>query len=108
MQTPFNQYLVDYTVRNITTGDEEEIRVLELTTEEIATFPADVRGEIANLLADVNAAREAGFAAHAEWDHAQSRIVELLLPYLSDRALYDSDYERWESNLLEFDADDES
>lgn len=95
-----DQYLVDYTVRNITTGDEEEIRVLELEPSEYDGFPDSVREEI-RALVDAVGYKPDGGGDHAVWDRNQDRIVELLLPYISDRALYDSDYGAWEDNLLE-------
>ena len=45
-----NQHLIDYTVRNITTGDEEELRVLELEADEFDGFPETVRDEIRGLV----------------------------------------------------------
>ena len=99
-----DQYLVDYTVRNITTGDEEEIRLLELADDEFEGFPDAVRDEVRSLVA-VGVEAVFGHARpHAEWDTAQEQILALLLPYISDRALYDSDYGTWEENLLEHDA----
>jgi hypothetical protein len=96
-----NQYLIDYTIRNITTGDEEDIRILELAEDEFDGFPAEIRDEVRR---QVEPAAEA-FAAmqldyHA-WDRAQMRILELLRPYMTDEALYERDYDAWEANLLE-------
>jgi hypothetical protein len=95
--TEFDQHLVNYTVRNICTGDEEEIRVLELTDEEMNGFPADVRGQISTLIA-------ASVANHDVWLTNQDVIVRLLLPYISRRALYDNDYGTWENYVLKNDA----
>jgi hypothetical protein len=96
-----NQYLVDYTVRNITTGDEEDIRVLELETEEFDGFPEQVRDDIRNLIGLIAWQWHAGQPIAADWLIAQDQILKLLLPYITDRALYDSDYEAWENNVLE-------
>src|SRR5262245_59948109 len=93
----FDQYLVDYTVRNITTGDDEDIRVLELTDAEIDRFPAEVREQVAVLIA-------AGRENPNEWVDHQDYVLANLLSYITDRALYDSDYGLWEINLLQ-DAD---
>lgn len=90
--TEFDQYLVDYTVRNITTGDEEEIRVLELTDDELAGFPEPVRAEIRDIVRRNEAT--------TRWDTDQDRIVALLLPYISKPALYRDDYGTWEEWVL--------
>jgi hypothetical protein len=92
-----DQHLVDYTVRNITTGDEEEIRVLELTDEEVADLPTDAR---AVLEPHRTLWRSETAVLHPEWETAQQRVLELLLPHISDRALYDSDYGAWERRVL--------
>lgn len=96
----------NYTVRNITTSDEEDIRVLELTDEELARFPEPVREEVHRIVAD-NAERfrvgwQPGDNEH--WLNDQDILLRMLLPWISDRALYDSDYGRWEARLLGDDA----
>jgi hypothetical protein len=98
-----DQYLVDYTVRNITTGDEEEIRVLEITDAEFEGFPDEIRDEIRSLVAVGVEAVFGHGRPHSDWDTAQEQIVGLLMPYVSNRALFDSDYGQWEENLLEGD-----
>jgi len=96
-----DQHLVDYTVRNITTGDEEELRLLELTDEEAGQLPADAQ---AVLGPHRTLWRTEQAILHPEWETAQDELLRLLLPYISDRALYDSDYAQWEENVL-FDED---
>ena len=99
-----NQYLVDYTVRNITTGDEEDIRVLELTDEEIADFPEAVREEVRDLIRQQSYTNADGVTTgriQTSWAVDQEHIRVLLLPYITDRALYDGDYAAWETNVLE-------
>lgn len=88
-----NQHLVDYSVRNITTGDEEDIRVLELDPDEMLGFPEPVRDQVIALIDD---AQQTG----SHWAANQDAILLLLLPYISDRALYNSDYEAWERKVL--------
>ncbi len=97
-----DQHLIDYTVRNITTGDEEDIRVLELTDDEMAGFPDEVRDEIQSLIA-YSVEGRAGVDS-TRWETAQEQIRQLLLPYISDRWLYDSDYSLWEGKVLDADA----
>jgi len=95
MTTPdFDQHLVDYTVRNITTGDEEDIRVLELDPDEVAGFPAAVREQVAALIAD-------GQHSNARWTVNQERILQLLLPFITNRELYEHDYQLWEALVLD-------
>lgn len=99
-----NQYLIDYSVRNITTGNEEEIRLLELADDEAAGLPDDVR-------AILDPHRQA-FQTHARiehpaWDNAQDAILALLLPRIRNRALYESDYDAWQEWLLESDDADQ-
>lgn len=91
-----NQELIDYTVRNITTGDEEDMRVLELAPEEVAEFPESVRDEIATLVA-----RNSIEGNHPTWDVDQDRILDLLLPYITHLDIYRADYARWERLVLD-------
>ena len=103
----FDQHLVDYTVRNIMTGDEEDLRLLELTDDEIDTFPDAVRDDVRSLLSGPAEAFRSGNSLHSttfDWTTAQDAILSLLLPHISDRALYDADYTLWESRVLEPDA----
>lgn len=100
--TPMDQYLVDYTVRNITTGDEEEIRVLELEPAEYDGFPETVREEIRGLVAAVGYQPDGG-GDMPTWDRNQDRIVELLLPYITHLDIYRADYARWERMVLDDD-----
>jgi len=93
-----DQYLVDYTVRNITTGDEEDIRVLELEPSEYDGFPDEVREQVRALVAEVGWGSER--YSSSLWQTNQERILALLLPSITDRALYDSDYTAWEARLL--------
>lgn len=91
--------LVDYTVRNITTGDEEDIRVLELSAEEYDGFPAEVRRLVYGYVSD------AGWGTddydRQAWESGQERIRELLLPWIHDVGLYERDYATWEQNVLD-------
>ena len=95
-----NQYLVDYTVRNIPTGDEDDLRLLELTDDEIAGFPDAVRGAVRSLLASPAAAYRTG-SSLTGWDATAEAIRTLLLPYISDSWLYQNDYGAWEQNVLD-------
>jgi len=98
-----DQYLVDYTVRNITTGDEEDIRVLELTDDEISSFPAEVREQIRAIIRAQGFTTPEGVTTgriQTSWADDQDQILALLLPYITDRALYDADYTAWEARLL--------
>lgn len=88
-----DQHLVDYTVRNITTGDEEDIRVLELTPDEMLGFPDPVRETVIALIDD---AQQTG----SHWEANQDRILDLLLPFISDAQLYERDYAKWERKVL--------
>jgi hypothetical protein len=92
-----NQYLIDYTVRNITTGDEEDIRVLELEPAEYDGFPESVREQIRSLVADCN---WGGTTMWPVWHENRERIVELLMPFISGRRMFNGNYERWERELL--------
>jgi hypothetical protein len=91
--TRMDQHLIDYTVRNIMTGDEEDIRVLELTPDEMLGFPEPVRDEAIALIDD---AQQTG----SHWATNQAHILDLLLPYISNHALFDADYEAWERKVL--------
>lgn len=100
--------LVNYTVRNITTGDEEDLRVLELSGEEILNgFPPEVAKHIFHLIRQVGYNNESSHETNWQlWKVQNSEIIRLLLlPYISDRALYDSDYEAWENMVLGEDRD---
>ena len=97
--TDYDQHLVDYTVRNISTGDEEEIRVLELTDDEIAGFPDAVRDDVASLIAASLDNRDDWRSTH------QDTIVRTLLPYISRRDLFERDYGAWETYVLEGSVD---
>lgn len=101
MTTPaFDQHLVDYTVRNISTGDGEEVRLLELTDDEAAGLPADVRAILDPLRHQFQADT---VIPHPVWDTAQDSILALLRPYISRPALFDNDYTTWEQVVLEND-----
>lgn len=96
-----DQQLVDYAVRNIVTGDEEDLRVLELTADELAGLPELVRDEITELV------RACGWPDdydYAKWRVNQDRVLSLLLPYISYSGIYRDDYAAWEEWVL---ADDE-
>lgn len=97
-----DQYLVDYTVRNITTGDGEEMRVLELTVEEVQRFPADTVQSIGDLLAEAHTRFAVDGPAPLDWSWEETleSIRQALLPYISDPVLYHSSYSAWESNVL--------
>jgi hypothetical protein len=88
------QHLIDYTVRNIETGDEEDIRVLELSTEEIALFPEAVRTQIAMLITF-------GSRSWSDWHTSQERILALLLPFISRPELHAADLEAWHRYVLD-------
>lgn len=98
-----NQQLIDYTVRNITTGDEEDIRVQELDDSDVNGFPDEVQDEIRSLLASAHdsAAGARSLEARVTWGEVNDQILNLLLPYISDRPLYDQDYPAWENNVLD-------
>jgi len=89
-----NQHLVNYTVRNIITGDGEDERILELGPDELGGFPEEVRDQIQWLIDD---SQQTG----SHWDGAQETMLDLLLPYISERELFDASYPAWEQNVLE-------
>lgn len=93
-----DQYLVDYTVRNITTGDEEEVRLLELTDAEVAGLPTEAQAILEPLR---HAFQSDNVIPHPDWDAAQDQLLSVLRPLISDPELYEYDYEAWEQNLLD-------
>ena len=102
-RNPVNQYLIDYTIRNITTGDEEDTRILELADDEFDGFPDAVRDEVRQLTERFRAIWNTEFVQDIDyhaWEETQMRILELLKPYMSDPELYENDYDAWENNLL--------
>jgi hypothetical protein len=106
------QYLVDYTVRNLTTGDGEEERVLELTEDEFDGFPLAVRDQVKKLVQTAaggmvwTAPDHDARAARAAWEVAQDRVLGLLMPFISEREMYAKDYTAWERYVLGDDAMD--
>jgi len=98
-----DQHLIDYTVRNITTGDEEDIRVLELADGEIQGFPEAVREQIRTIIrAQSYATPEGVTTGHIQttWADDQEKIRDMLMPYISRPELYAHDYAAWEDMVL--------
>lgn len=93
----FDQYLVDYTVRNLTTGDEEEIRVLEI--DDVSGFPDRVRDEVQSYIAVGNDVMGGG-RPHMDWEDAQDALRQILMPYISEPDLYETRYNSWEQHVL--------
>lgn len=104
--TPDRQHLIDYTVRNITTGDEEDIRILELSDHEILNgFPPEVAHQIYALIKEVGYSEGSEYADWTAWQTNQEKIRELLLPLISHRDIYELEYSLWEEAVVEDDWD---
>ncbi len=88
-----DRHLIDYTVRNLTTGDGEEERVLELEHAEFVGFPEYLQVGLEGI---VQAAR----ANPALWLPYQDVILAMLKPHISEPALYERDYTAWERIVL--------
>jgi hypothetical protein len=98
--TTDNQHTIDYAVRNITTGDEEDIRILEEPATYLAAFPEAIREDAARLIAEPGVFDGVSDFDWSIWRTNQDTLLVLLLPYITDRALYESDYGLWEARVL--------
>jgi len=92
---------LDFVVRHITTGDEEETRLLE----EPLTWQVDVKQDMIRRGASMKEVHKFArlfnkyVSGNAEDWEVGDKIVEALLPYVSQPDLYKSNYSKWENDL---------
>jgi hypothetical protein len=82
-----NNNNVDYAIRNCTVGDEEQIRLWENPEDYVDNVPIEVRDQLRKLIVELE----------AEKDGVEENIIELLMPYMSNRDVYEFDYPLWET-----------
>lgn len=95
--------IVDYAVRNISVGDEEETRLFE-TEEDIQDYLAGFKAEgihpdivdiIEVLLRKCLKWYTVGKEPR-EWNTIRLILLDLLKPYMSHRELYENNYPKWD------------
>ena len=94
---------IDYAVRNITTGDEEETRLFEDPNSYIKGFieegiPEELMDTIRTILAKL-VAHYTFNTPYPDWRIREAHldaILAILKHYMSHQELYDKDYGEWE------------
>jgi hypothetical protein len=90
---------INYAVRNLTTLDEEETRLWDDQITKLESWGETVTDEELQELFNLMKGLE---TAEDRWTHRYNRIKEILLPYISNRELYDMNYSLWQELLFEY------
>lgn len=91
-------YTLNYAFRNAMIQDDEETRIVEGYQAEgqayIDQFPMAVRPELERLIKTLD---------DGDDSEAVNHIYDLLLPYISNKEVFDNDEHEWEAVLMEDD-----
>lgn len=98
---------IDYAFRNVMTGDEEQIRIIEefenyLEDDDLDSWKDDWKPQLNDQEIKV---LHTALTAEDPWNSQgwEDVFVEILKPHISNKDLFEQDYERWE--MIFFAAD---